>query len=73
MSSNKRFKGMVCRNCKKGSLLSIIEQEYDYEISCFNCGELWWIEKEKSIQLKGDDLKYISYTHFEDSDVEDKD
>lgn len=54
--------GLVCRSCGKSLTLSVVEEEYDFEISCFNCGDLWWIEKEASFDLTGEDLKYISYT-----------
>ena len=71
-SIKEKFKNIKCRSCGKNSLISILEEEYDYEISCSNCGDLWWIEKEKVIGLKGDDLKYISYVNFED-DKKDED
>lgn len=67
LSNNKLselFSGLTCRNCNKSSLLTIIEEEYDYEISCANCGELWWIEKEREVRLVGDDLKYISSANY---------
>jgi len=58
------LKNLTCRRCGTKTLLSIIEDEYDYEVSCVNCGELWWIEKKRNIQLVGDDLKYVSSSNL---------
>lgn len=56
----KNLRNTVCRRCESMFLLTFIESEYDWEISCHNCGELWWVEKENEVKLKGDELKYKS-------------
>jgi len=61
-----------CRRCGKRLSISVIEEEYDYEVSCFLCGELWWVEKGTPIRFKGDSLKYKSSSKTKASSGEKK-
>ena len=55
------LKNLVCRRCSLSALLTIIEEDYDWEVSCGACGELWWIpKKQRNLNIIGDELKYQS-------------
>ena len=66
MKESDILKNLSCRRCGVTTLLTVMEEEYDWEISCAQCGELWWIDKGDNYNVIGDELKYKSSPHIKE-------